>query len=99
MCALAFTRSAWAELARLKRIPRHAGLVKPIKRTLGFLQTTPRYPSLQTHVFHSLGHPDDPRQKVFEAYVPLHTPAAHRLFWCDGPTKDQVTIIAITPPP
>lgn len=58
-----------------------------------------RHPSLQTHVFHSLKHPYHQQEKMFEAYVQQHTPAAYRLFWCYGPQKGQITVIAITPHP
>ena len=99
MFEVAFTKGAHEELERLKDSPRYAGLVKHIKKTLGFLQANPRHPSLQTHVFHSLEHPYDSREKVFEAYVQQHTPAAYRLFWCYGPDKGQITVIAIPPHP
>jgi len=99
MFEVVFTRSAQDELDRLAGSPQHTGLVKQIKKTLGFLQTNPRHPSLQTHIFHSLEHPYNPRENVFEAYVQQHTPAAYRLFWCDGPQKGQITVIAITPHP
>lgn len=99
MFTLVFARSAQEELERLERSPQHVGVVKQVKKTLGFLQTNPRHPSLQTHVFHLLAHPYDSREKVFEAYVQQHTPAAYRLFWCYGPDKGQITVIAITPHP
>ena len=99
MFALVFTQKAQEELDRLEDSPRYAGLVKQIKKTLGFLQTNPRHPSLQTHIFHSLEHPYDPNEKVFEAYVQQHTPAAYRLFWCYGRGKGHITVIAITPHP
>ena len=99
MFTLVFTRSAQEELERLARVPRQSGLVKQIKKTLGFLQTNPRHPSLQTHVFHSLAHPYHPLEKVFEAYVQQRTPAAYRLFWCYGPEKGHITVLAITPHP
>ena len=99
MFALVFARSAQEELDRLERSPRHAGLLKQVRKTLGFLQTNPRHPSLQTHVFQSLQHPYHAREKVFEAYGQQHTPAAYRLFWCYGPGKGQITILAITPHP
>ena len=99
MFELVFARRAQEELTRLERSPRHVGLVKQIKKTLGFLQTNPRHPSLQTHVFHSLEHPYHSQDKVFEAYVQQQTPAAYRLFWCYGPKKGQMTIIAVTPHP
>ncbi|MBI3321740.1 MAG: hypothetical protein HYZ91_05680 [Candidatus Omnitrophica bacterium] len=99
MVALVFTRSAQEELERLEGSPRHAGLVKQIKKAFGLLQTDPRHPSLQTHVFHLIANPYNPRDEVFEAYVQQHTPAAHRLFWCSGPKKSRLTVIAITPHP
>jgi len=99
MFALVFTRRAQEELDRLEDSLRYAGLVKQIKKTLGFLQINPRHPSLQTHVFHALEHPYDPDEKVFEAYVQQQTPAAYRLFWCYGPEKGHITVIAITPHP
>ena len=99
MFELLFTRRAHEELEHLESSSRHSGLVKQVKKTLGFLQTNPRHPSLQTHVFHSLENPYDPREKVFEAYVQQDTPAAYRLFWCYGPQKGQITVIAITSHP
>ncbi len=99
MFELVFTRRAQEELENLGSSSRHSGLVKQVKKTLGFLQTNPRHPSLQTHVFHSLENPYDPQEKVFEAYVQQQTPAAYRLFWCYGPQKGRITIIAITPDP
>jgi hypothetical protein len=40
------------------------------------LSSNPRNPGLQTHEFHSLVHPYDKNQKVFEAYVQEKTPGA-----------------------
>ncbi len=99
MFELVFTQRAHEELERLEGSSRHSGLVKQVKKTLGFLQANPRHPSLQTHVFHSLENPYNPREKIFEAYVQQHPPAAYRLFWCYGPQKSQITLIAITPHP
>lgn len=99
MFELVFTRRAQKELGRLEGSSRHSGLVKQVKKTLGFLQTNPRHPSLQTHIFYSLENPYHLNEKVFEAYVQQQTPAAYRLFWCYGPRKGQITVIAITPHP
>ena len=99
MFELVFARRAQQELERLEDLQQRFGLVRQIKKTLGFLQTNPRHPSLQTHVFHSLGNPYNPNEKVFEAYVQQHTPAAYRLFWCYGPQKGKITVIALTPHP
>ena len=99
MFELVFTASAQRELERLESTPRHEGLVKQIKKSLGFLQHNPRHPSLQTHPYTSIEHPYHPTEKVLEAYAQQHTPSAYRIFWCYGPKKGQMTIIAITPHP
>jgi len=75
------------------------GLFKQIHKTLELLSQNPRHPSLQTHEYDSIPNPLNPEQKVFEAYVQQHTPGAYRIFWCYGPGKRQITVIAITPHP
>ncbi len=75
------------------------GLFKQIKKCLDLLKEDTRHPGLNTHEFRSKDHPYTPGGKVFEAYVQHKTPGAYRLFWCYGPEKDQITIIAITPHP
>lgn len=72
------------------------GLFKQIKKTLQYLRENPKHPGLHTHAYSSLEHPWDSSQKVFEAYAQNNTPAAYRIFWCYGPEKGQITIIAIT---
>lgn len=37
--------------------------------------------------------------KVPEASIQNKTPGAYRLFWCYGPDRDRITIIAITTHP
>lgn len=75
------------------------GLFKQVEKCVRLLLENPRHPGLCTHEFHSIEHPHDPSQKVFEAYVQNRTPAAFRLFWCYGPDPGQITLIAITPHP
>ena len=99
MFVLILARAAQEELERLEGSPRYSGLVKQIKKTLSFLQTNLRHPSLQTHAFQSWKHPYYPGEKVFIAYVQQHTPSAYRIFWCYGPEKKQITVMAITPHP
>ena len=99
MFALRFTRTAQETLENLERNPSKSGLVKQIKKSLGYLQTNPRHPSLNTHEYTSISHPFNPEEKVFEAYAQNNTPSAYRIFWCYGPEKRQITIIAITPHP
>ena len=73
------------------------GKLKRVHKTLGLLQTNPKHPSLQTHEYQSLKGPHG--EKVFEAYVQNKTPAAFRVFWYYGPTKETITVVAVTPHP
>lgn len=75
------------------------GLFKQVQKTLDLLATNPRHPGLNTHEFDSLPNPYNPQEKVFEAYAQNRTPGAYRVFWCYGPKKAQITILAITPHP
>jgi hypothetical protein len=75
------------------------GIFKQVRKSIQFLKNNPRHPSLATHDYSALINPYNPRQKVFEAYAQQHTSAAYRVFWCYGPNKDQITIVAITPHP
>lgn len=75
------------------------GLFKQVVKTLELLGANPRHAGLHTHEFDSIEHPFEKQGKVFEAYVQNRTPGAYRLFWCYGPGKNEVTILAITPHP
>lgn len=75
------------------------GLFKQVHKTIMLLCESPRHPSLQTHQYLSIENPYNPGEKVFEAYVRNNTPGAYRVFWCYGPAKAEITIIAITPHP
>jgi len=70
---------------------------KDVKKTLTYLRTDPRHPSLETHEFRSLEGPDG--EKVFEAYAQQKTPAAYRIFWFYGPSRGEITILTITAHP
>jgi hypothetical protein len=96
--------AATASLANRKKNKRvkaakAEGLFKQVEKCVRLLLDNPRHPGLSTHEFASIEHPYDPRQKVFEAYMQNRTPGAFRLFWCYGPEKGEITIIAITPHP
>ena len=102
---LSFTPSADAELRRLESDPSKKDILKQVNKTLGYLETDLRSPSLQTHEFKSLTRRYG--KKVFEAYAQNDTPGAFRVFWFYGPDeKDNkgkrvpsITIVAITPHP
>ncbi len=99
MFELRFTKSSDETLRKLEVSPANKSLIKQIRKSLGFLQTNPKHPSLNTHSYDSIEHPFYPKEKVFEAYAQNNTPSAYRIFWCYGPDKKEITIIAITPHP
>lgn len=75
------------------------GLFKQVDKCIELLQSNPRHTGLHTHEYDSLTHPYNQDQKVFEAYAQNKIPGAYRVFWCYGPDKKQITIIAITSHP
>jgi hypothetical protein len=93
--------SALAARARAEKTKssKQEGLFKQVAKAVELLGVDPRHGSLNTHPYDSLEHPFDPRGKVFEAYAQNKTPGAYRVFWCYGPEKGEITIIAITPHP
>jgi hypothetical protein len=83
--------------ATLEQLEHDTGLAKrltAVRKTLARLESNPRHPGLQSHKFQSLVGPNG--EDVFEAYAEQSTSAAYRVFWCYGPGKGQITIIAIT---
>jgi hypothetical protein len=94
---LVWTPEGEANLKALASDKAQAKKYKTVLRVLAFLETNPRHPSLETHKYDSLIGPKG--QEVFEAYVQNRTPGAWRIFWCYGPEKEQITILAITPHP
>lgn len=75
------------------------GLFRQVNKSLRFLRENPRHPGLRSHEYHSLTHPFDKDGKVWECYAQNQTPGAYRIFWCYGPKKNEITVIAITPHP
>lgn len=94
---LEFTDQASADLDRLEADPALAKRLKAVRKALGFLESNPRHPGLNTHKYDSLKGPAN--EEIFEAYAENKTPAAWRIFWYYGPGKKKITIIAITPHP
>jgi hypothetical protein len=82
-----------------KKSSRQEGLFKQVLKTIKLLEENPRHPGLRTHEYTSLRHPYEQNGKVFEAYAQNDTPGAYRIFWCYGPAREEITIIAITPHP
>jgi len=85
---------------QLMALKKDKGLSKhynAVKKALILLQNNPKHPGLQTHIYHSLKGPNG--EKIFEAYAEQHTPAAYRIFFCYGPRKDEISVVAIVPHP
>jgi hypothetical protein len=97
MVELIFTPQADSDLREIENDPSKKDSLKAVRKTLGFMETNLRHPSLNTHEFTSLKGPKG--EKVFEAYAQQKTPAAYRIFWYYGPDRKQITIVAITPHP
>ena len=96
--------SALETLRELEGSPHQESLLKQVRKTLAFLETNPRHPSLQTHKYQSLRGPNG--EEVFEAYAQNQTAAAYRVFFFYGPDRTEgkrripvLTILAITPHP
>ena len=85
--------------SRKAKASKQEGLFKQVVKCIELLQSNPRHPGLNTHEYHSIENPYDAHTKVFEAYAQNRTPGAYRIFWCYGPEKGEITIIAITPHP
>ncbi len=92
-------RAAATRGANKKKKSKQEGLFLQVAQALRLSLQDPRHPSLHTHEFTSLEHPCDPKKKVWEAYAQNATPGAYRIFWCYGPSRKEITIIAITPHP
>ena len=85
--------------AKKAKTSKAEGLFKQVEKCVRLLLANPKHPGLQTHEYDSIPNPYDKKAKVFEAYVQNRTRGAYRLFWCYGPNKGEITIIAITPHP
>jgi hypothetical protein len=102
---LRFSTTADEQLKELEHNPALKGVLKQVRKTLGYLETNLRSKSLQTHEYKSLTRYYG--QKVFEAYAQQNTSGAYRVFWHYGPDetgKDKkripaITILAIVPHP
>lgn len=91
---LLFTIQANKDLEELENNKGLEKCLKAVRKSLAYLQSNPRHPSLNTHKYHFIK--GDKGEEIFEAYAENNTPAAYRIFWHYGPNKDNITILAIT---
>jgi hypothetical protein len=94
---LLFTISARDKLKSFEGNTSQVKRYKAVRKALGFLQTNPKHPSLNTHKYYAIKGQNG--EEIFEAYAGNNTPAAYRIFWHYGPGRDVITIIAIIPHP
>jgi hypothetical protein len=97
MFELIFSPQVDSDLREVENDPSKKDILKGVRKTLGFMETNLRHPSLNTHEYTSLKGPKG--EKVFEAYSQQKAPAAYRIFWYYGPDRKPITIVAITPHP
>jgi hypothetical protein len=97
--AAAFAARATRLTKKQSKSSKQEGLFKRVHEAISKLEQNPRHPGLNTHAYDGIPNPYDKNQKVFEAYAQNQTPGAYRIFWCYGPEKQQITILAITPHP
>jgi hypothetical protein len=90
---------ALKDAAKKQKTGKRAGLFKQVHKTLSLLAGNPRHPGLNTHKYSSVTDPAGRQREVFEAYAQNDTPGAYRVFWCYGPGRGDITVIAITPHP
>lgn len=93
---LVFSEQAKEKLHELAEDKSKKALLKQLRKTLGFMETNLKHPSLNTHKFDAL---QCKFGDVFESYVQNRTPGAFRIFWVYGPGKKQIYILDIAPHP
>ena len=94
---LKYTAEAEAQLFSLRDDSSKNRILKDVVKTLTYMETNLRHPSLNTHEFHSFKGPNG--EKVYEDYAQQSTPGAYRIFWYYGPSRGEISIIAIMPHP
>ena len=94
---LLFTEGAISDYDDLEKDKSLLKRLKAVRKALGYLETNPRHPSLNTHKYNFINGPSG--EEVFEAYAENKTPSAYRIFWYYGSNKKEITIVAITPHP
>ena len=72
-------------------------VAKSVIKSLEFMRTNLKHPSLHTHKYDDMEGPKG--EEVFESYAQNKTPGAYRIFWFYGPGKSVITILSITAHP
>lgn len=94
---LQFTEEADDQLTLLEQNRAKKGVIKQVKKALGYMEINLKHPSLKTHKFDEIPSPFG--GDVFETYAQNKTPGAYRIFLVYGPLKGEITILTITSHP
>lgn len=94
MFDIAFSQQSAVDYDKLESKPTYSKHLKAVRKALGYLETNPKHPGLQTHRFFNAAGPNN--EKVFTAYAQNNTPGAHRILWHYGPSDKAITIVSIT---
>lgn len=94
---LEYSEEAKLQFLALENSKDKAAHYRAVAKTLGLMQVNLRHPSLHTHKYDTISSPFC--AEVFESYAQNKTPGAYRVFWCYGPKRGFLYIIAITPHP
>ena len=102
---LRFTHTADKQLSDIENNHALTGILKQVRKTLGYLETNLRSKSLQTHKHNLLS--SRYKREIFEAYVQQNTSGAYRVFWHygddevdkNGKRVSVITVVHIGPHP
>ncbi len=94
---ISYTKDVSKQLLELEKDKSKKSIYKAVTKTLGLMQVNLKHPSLNTHEYSTLSRARG--YKVFESYAQNNTPGVYRVFWCYGPGKQNITILAIVPHP
>ncbi len=102
---LRFKPPADERLTYLESSSAHKGILKQVRKILGYLETNLEANSLQTQPHQSLS--NRYRIPIFESYAQQDSSGAYRIFWHYGPDEKNgkgkrvpvITIVDITPHP
>lgn len=97
MFKIRFTEEAEDQFLNLKQSKDKKVQFKAVGKAIAYMKVNLRHHSLHTHKFDEMESPFG--GDVFESYAQNKTPGAYRLFWVYGPSKTEITILAITPHP
>ncbi len=91
----------WADLsgkAKSGTLSKDEGaLYKKLGKAMAFLSYDPKHPGLHSHEISALSRRYG--VKVWQSYLENKTSSAGRIYWINGPAKNDITIIGLEPHP